>query len=50
MNNLRSKIAKEQEQFDEEEFIVKLKEEVVDKFQTDLLKIHKEINTLKQAT
>ena len=37
-------------EFDEDEFLMKLREEVVDKFTTDFARIHREIDTIKKTS
>ena len=36
-------------EFDEEDFLVKLKEEVVDRFDLDFLKLHQELTAIKRT-
>lgn len=47
--NLLNNFGKSQaNQFDEDEFLMKLREEVVDKFSSDFAKLQKELDNLKK--
>lgn len=48
MSNLFGK--RKQQEFDEEDFLLKLREEVVDTFNRDFVKLHTELDALKKTS